>query len=184
MTCLSGQRLEYIETQSCVTLRRNPQFLTPSQMTALKDSITRDGFVAPILVRQSGEQYEILSGNHRWMAAMEVGLPVIPAVIIEPSSQQASRLAVNLNTVHGDPPVETLAPFLAEMDDDTLQTVHVDEETARQLTLFDASLAQRLAALEAPDEVNHASKPNTIPDCKCPNCGKLHARARKASASS
>ena len=32
-------------------LRRNPQYLSERQMEALKASIERDGFIAPIVVR-------------------------------------------------------------------------------------------------------------------------------------
>lgn len=175
--------LRYVRADQCVSLRRNPQYLTPATMEALKQSIARDGFLVPIVVRPRGELWEILSGNHRWMAASELGMSMIPAVIVDPPENQAARIAVNLNTVHGDPPVETLAPFLAGMDDATLRTVHVDDETARQLTLFDATLASRLASLEAPDELNRESKPNTIPSCVCQTCGKRHAPARPRSGS-
>lgn len=178
-------KLRYIPVASCVMLRRNPQFLAPAVMESLRKSIQTDGFVVPILVRPiAREKYEILSGNHRWMAAREVGLEEISAVVAELNQAQAARLAVNLNTVHGDPPIDTLAPFLSEMDDEVLASIHIDDGMKRQLVLFDATLEQRLGMLLPHPSVDHGSKPNTIPTCKCPTCGKQHSPSRNKSSSS
>lgn len=177
-------KLKYLPTAACVMLKRNPQFLSIATMDSLRDSIRRDGFVVPILVRPIGDgRYEILSGNHRWMAARELNLTEIPVVIAELSREQAARLAVNLNTVHGDPPVDTLVPFLAEMDDETLRSVHLDDTTRQQLCLFDATLENRLRELKPPPSVDRASKPNTIPTCVCKTCGKRHSPPAKTSTS-
>ena len=171
-------KLKYIAVDACVMMRRNPQFLKPEVMDALRHSIQIDGFVVPILVSPMGERYKILSGNHRWMAAREVGLTELPAIIADLAPAQGARLAVNLNTVHGDPPIDMLVPFLAEMDDATLNTVHIEAAVKRQLILFDAALETRLAAMEIPESANHKSKPGTIPTCKCPTCGKRHSPPR------
>jgi ParB-like chromosome segregation protein Spo0J len=40
-----------LPVEKLVTLKRNPQYVTPRQMESLKASIRRDGFMAPILVR-------------------------------------------------------------------------------------------------------------------------------------
>ena len=59
-----------------------PAILTPKQMDSLKTSIQRDGFCAPILVRPYKRgRYEIISGNHRFMAACELGMAEIPCVV-------------------------------------------------------------------------------------------------------
>jgi ParB-like chromosome segregation protein Spo0J len=174
-------KLKYIPTTACVMLKRNPQFLKPAVLDALRASIRLDGFVAPILVRPingGGDRYEILSGNHRWMAARDVGLEEISAVIADLNPAQAARLAVNLNTVHGDPPIDTLAPFLAEMDDETLMTIHIDPAMKKQLVLFDSSLQARLVEMQIPESVDRPSKPSTIPTCSCPTCGKRHSPPR------
>ena len=41
-------QLKLIPAKQLVTLKRNPQFMTPKQMDSLKTSMQRDGFVAKL----------------------------------------------------------------------------------------------------------------------------------------
>src|SRR5438270_10364984 len=101
--------LKFLPLARLVMLRRNPQYMTPHEMDALKASIQRDGFLAPILVRPATKKnFEILSGNHRAMAARELGIKDVPCLVAKLDDKQAGRVAVNLNTVHGDPTAELL----------------------------------------------------------------------------
>lgn len=170
------ERLEWIETSRLDTLKRNPQFLTPAQMEALKSSIQRDGFVAPILVRPlDGERFEVVSGNHRLMAARELGRSAVPCVIVELDQRAASRLAVNLNLIHGDPPAELLAPFLAELDTETLREIHLDGQLRRDVMAFDEDLAKSLADLDRDlEKISNRSPESSIPECVCSKCGRRH----------
>lgn len=156
-------------------------------MDAMKRSIERDGFLVPILVRPmkgksksngTAQQYEIVSGNHRAMAAKEVGMTHVPAVIGRLNERQSRRVAVNLNTIHGEPNAELMAPFLAELDDALLATIHLDDSMRRQVLAFDETLASRLAQLQPPDSLNNPSTGN-IPDCLCPTCGRRHQTKTK-----
>jgi len=134
-----------IDTEACVLLKRNPQHLTAAQLDALKASIRREGFVAPILVRPiRGGRFEVISGNHRFIAAQQLGLKKIPAMVKAMSQKEAQRLAVNLNMIHGDPTAELLAPFLAEMSDDVLADIHLEDDFLKELIGFDETLAQHL----------------------------------------
>lgn len=168
--------LAWLETNALDTLRRNPQYLTPKQMESLKASIRRDGFVAPILVRPlSNERYEVVSGNHRLMAARELGLNSVPCVVSDMSKESAQRLAVNLNLIHGDPPAELLAPFLAELDEQVLSEIHLEGDLRAAVMDFDATLADTLASLdrEMPG-VSNESVVGNQPECICQTCGRLH----------
>ncbi len=162
----------------CLTLRRNPQYVTPADMEGLKASIQRDGFLAPILVRPvAGGRYEVISGNHRLMAARELGLVGIPAVVRRLGDVDATRLAVNLNTIHGDPTPELLAPFLAELDDDLLRTVHLPALVLDDLLEFDDLLGARLHDLQAPPAIDRPSVTAPLPRaCVCPTCGSRHGK--------
>lgn len=171
-----NHQLTDVPVERCVALRRNPQFVSPHQMDALKASMTRDGFLAPVLLRPLGDDFEVVSGNHRVMAARELGFPTVPAIVIDLDDRQAARVAVNLNTVHGDPTAELLAPFLAELDDDTLTAIHMSDELLTSVKHLDEDLASRLAAMEVPEGWDNPSPKNSTPDCKCPTCGKMHVR--------
>lgn len=161
-----------IETSRCDVLRRNPQHLTPRTMQRLRESIERDGFVAPILVRPVGDRFEVVSGNHRFMSAREMGLEKVPAVVKVMDDATTQRLALNLNLIHGDPTAEQLAPFLAELDDDTLSQIHLTDELLTEVATFDAELSERLAELETPDSIGTPAKGSTTrSECTCPKCG-------------
>lgn len=158
-------------------LRRNPQYLTEKQSNALKESIEKDGFLCPIVVRKrkAGKGYEVLSGNHRVIASREAGLLEIPCMLVHPCDDaRAARIAVNMNTVHGDPTPELLAPFVASMDDDTVRSLFLGESLAAALADFDAVLAERLKSLELPDSLNaKGNGGKAIPNCVC-KCGHRH----------
>jgi ParB/RepB/Spo0J family partition protein len=177
---VSGQELASVSVADLVHLRRNPQFMSAKEMEALREGIRRDGFLAPVLVRPMDDgRYEIVSGNHRVLAAKEAGLTHVPAIVKPMDDRQAQRIAVNLNTVHGDPTPELLAPFLAELDDATLADVHLDRELEKGLREFDADLALKLASLDVPEAFDHASPKGRVPtSCRCPTCGHQHAPKR------
>ena len=144
-------------------------------MEGLKKSIERDGFIAPIVVRRRPKgMYEILSGNHRVMACRELGHVSIACVLVNPCDDaRAARIAMNMNTVHGDPNVELIAPFLSALDDGTLQEIYRPDSIMKDLLNFDATLKMRLDSLEVPDALDSASPQNSIPNCVC-TCGHRH----------
>jgi ParB family chromosome partitioning protein len=46
---------------------------------ALADSIREEGLLEPIVIRQAGEEYELVSGERRLRACMMIGLTAIDA---------------------------------------------------------------------------------------------------------
>jgi ParB-like chromosome segregation protein Spo0J len=176
--------LQTIRIEELVALRRNPQYLTEKQQRALEQSIEQDGFLCPIVVRRKSKKFEILSGNHRVLASRSVGLAEIPCVLLEPcTDEQAARIAVNMNSVHGDPNVELLAPFLAEMTDEVLASVFIEDDMLSELRDFDDALKLRLDSLEVPDAFDSDSPKGKTPNCVC-KCGHRHVRVRESSKSS
>jgi ParB-like chromosome segregation protein Spo0J len=171
-------QLTDVPVAKCVALRRNPQFVSPHEMEAMKASMTRDGFLAPVLLRPMGEDFEVVSGNHRVMAARELGMATVPALVMELTDTQVGRIAVNMNTVHGDPTAELLAPFLAELDDEALATVHLDDELLKATLALDDELASRLADLQTPDDWDNASPKSATPNCVCDKCGRRHVAGK------
>lgn len=156
-------------------LRRNPQYLTEKQNEALRRSIEQDGFLCPIVVRKRKQGYEILSGNHRVLASREAGLTEVPCMLVHPcDDKRAARIAVNMNTVHGDPTPELMAPFIASMDDETMHSLFLGDELLGGLMEFDITLASRLRDLELPDNLNSkGNRGKSIPNCVC-KCGNRH----------
>jgi ParB/RepB/Spo0J family partition protein len=169
-----------VEVARCDVLKRNPQHLTPKTMARLKESIRRDGFVAPILVRPVGDRYEVVSGNHRFMALRESGAVEVAAVVKSMDDETAQRLALNLNLIHGDPTAEQLAPFLAELSDEVLSQIHLTDALLDDVKTFDAELSERLAELEAPASIATPAKGSeTQSTVRCPECGHSFRPSRQ-----
>ena len=110
------------------------------------------------------------------MGACELGYMEVPCVVRKMSDSAAARLAINLNTIHGDPNAELLAPFLAELDESILREIHIEDSMKAELLKFDATLAAQLAKMEAPDKMNHNSPTHANKVCQCPKCGAKHIR--------
>lgn len=172
---MKNLQLKTIAKESLVTLARNPQHLTPKQMDSLKRSIERDGFLVPLAVRHYKKNiYEIISGNHRFMAGSEIGMTEFPCIVSLADSKAAKRIAVNLNTIHGEPNAELMAPFLAELDDITLSEIHLEGDFLAEVIVFDEELKERLSVLQIPDELDNASPQSKNKICTCSKCGRKH----------
>lgn len=170
-------KYEMVDIERCDVLKRNPQYLTPTTQRRLAESIGRDGFVVPILLRPiENGRFEVVSGNHRFMAARDAGLKNVPAVIKEMNSDEAARLALNLNLIHGDPTAEQLAPFLAELSDAVLKDIHLNDDLISKIEEFDVELTQRLQNFEAPSAVDNDSVKINPKLLECPKCHHLYKK--------
>lgn len=157
-------RLRWIPVHRLHFLRRNPQYLSPHELAALEASIRRDGFLAPILCRPDATGgYELLSGNHRVIAARNLGLQRVPALVAPLTDAQAARVAVNLNTVHGQPPALLLAPFLAGLEASGLTTVHLPDRLRQEVLTLDQNLAAALGCRQPPAAWDHPSPRTPVP---------------------
>jgi ParB/RepB/Spo0J family partition protein len=66
-------------------------------LVELRESIKANGVLQPILVRPKGERYEVVFGNHRFLAAKGAGLTKIPVQIRDVNDDEALLLAVTEN---------------------------------------------------------------------------------------
>jgi ParB family chromosome partitioning protein len=71
-------------------------------LSELVSSITTQGVLQPIVVRKSGEEYEIVTGERRWRAATRAGLNEIPAGVKDFSDMVALEVALIENLQRQD----------------------------------------------------------------------------------
>lgn len=113
-------------------------------------SIAEKGILEPLVVRQRGGRFQIVAGERRYQAAVQVGLRELPAVIRSVDDTEMLELALIENLQRKD-----LTPFeesealhgLAE------QCGYTHEDLARRLGKSRTSITESLALNGMPEEV-------------------------------
>jgi ParB family chromosome partitioning protein len=134
---------------------RNPdqprQKFEPNSLNELAKSIRQHGVLQPIAVVPFGDDtYTLVAGERRWRAAQMAGLPEIPAVILEPLSEQEMlecALVENLQRENLSP-LEEARAYQALIDTFGLQQDEVADRVGRSRPAVGNTL--RLLKLEEP----------------------------------
>lgn len=143
------EQLRMMPVTACDAMPGNPQVMTAEERSALRESIARDGFLEPVLVRPMPRgRYQVVAGNHRVDVARELGMKAIPAMVRAMSMAAAKRIAVNLNSIHGALDVETLRAFLEDLDAPARGQVYLEANIQAALAALDASLAEQVESLQ------------------------------------
>ena len=86
------------DVKNLIFAEYNPRELTKDQHQDLKDSITRFGFVNPLIVNTHKERKNILVGGHqRLRIAKELGYKDVPCVEVDLTPDKEKELNVRLN---------------------------------------------------------------------------------------
>jgi ParB family chromosome partitioning protein len=119
------------------------------ELDRLADSIRQHGVLQPIVVRGSGDRYELVVGERRWRAARAAGRETIPAVISDLTSEHLLELALVENVQRHDlNPMELAHAFRALSDNGLTQ-----EEIGRRVSLDRSTVANHLRLLELPRDL-------------------------------
>jgi ParB family chromosome partitioning protein len=95
-----GARFAEVPVDAIVPNPKQPrQVFDETAFDELKQSIEEVGFLQPIVVRESGDKFEIVMGERRWRAAQAIGRDVIPAIVRETRDDAMLRDAL-LENVH------------------------------------------------------------------------------------
>lgn len=71
-------------------LSQHPENANNGDVDAIEESIEVNGFFAPILVQRSTGY--ILAGNHRYLAAQQLGAGTVPVIYLEVDDEHAKRI--------------------------------------------------------------------------------------------
>src|ERR1700687_2457874 len=63
-------------------------------LSELIASITAQGIIEPLVVRQRGERFQIVAGERRYQASVQVGLLELPVVIREVDENEMLEVAL------------------------------------------------------------------------------------------
>ena len=70
---------------------------SPVEDDELRDSIRELGILEPLLVKDTENGYEIISGNRRFIQAGRAGLPAAPCIIFKTNGAEADKIQLHEN---------------------------------------------------------------------------------------
>lgn len=76
--------------------------IEPAALTELAESIKAEGLLQPILVRKVGEKFELIAGERRWRAHLQLKLKTIPARVVTASDASSASMALIENLQRQD----------------------------------------------------------------------------------
>jgi len=65
-----------------------------SALEELAQSIRHNGIIQPLVVRRSGDRFQIIAGERRWRAAQKAGLHTVPCIVKDVSDENSLELSL------------------------------------------------------------------------------------------
>lgn len=117
----------------------------------LAASISQNGLLQPILVREYGEgRYQIIAGERRFRASKIAGLTEIPAIVLDKDDRDVAEIALIENIQREDlNPIEEAMAFRSLALDYGL----TQEELSQKVGKSRSAIANALRLLDLPSEV-------------------------------
>jgi len=122
----------------------------PTKLKELINSIKESGVIQPLIVRKSGEKYEIVAGERRWRAAKEAGLDVVPAVVRKYDDATMMEVALIENMQRSDLNPMEEAEGLRNMMDKLGIT---QAEVAKKMGMSKTAVSNSLRLLNLPESI-------------------------------
>jgi ParB family chromosome partitioning protein len=102
------------------------------------------------VVREAGDEFEIIAGERRWRAAQQAGLHDVPIAIVDATDVQSLEYAIIENVQRADlNPIEEAAGYLALME----QCNHTQEQVAQIVGKSRPYVANFVRLLKLPEPV-------------------------------
>ena len=119
-------------------------------LTELTDSIRSSGVIQPIVVRRTGDAYELIAGERRWRAAKQAGLATIPAVVRDVTNAESLELALVENLLREDlNPIEAAEGYRQLLAD----FGWTQEQLGQRIGKDRSSIANALRLLRLPEPI-------------------------------
>ena len=121
-------------------------------LSELMASIAEKGVIEPLVVRQRGERFQIIAGERRYQAAVQVGLRDLPVVIRDVDDIEIIELALIENLQRKD-----LTPFeeAEALHSLVRRTGYTHESLASKLGKSRTAITETLSLHGMPDEVKN-----------------------------
>jgi ParB family chromosome partitioning protein len=121
-------------------------------LSELMASIAEKGIIEPIIVRQRGPRFQIIAGERRYQAAIQVGLREIPIVIREVDDNEIIEIALVENLQRKDLTAFEEAEALNALAE---RCGYTHEDMARRLGKSRTSITESVSLNAMPEEVKN-----------------------------
>ena len=139
---------------------------TETEIASLAESLKEHDMLQPVVVRQVGERYQLISGERRLRAAIHAGWDKIPARVREADDRLVAELAIVENLQRQDlNPIEKALSFQRYIHEHDC----TQEDLARRLKIDRSTIANLMRLIELPSAVQDA--------LRCAKISAGHARA-------
>ena len=126
---------------------------TEEGLEQLAESIRHHGILQPIVVRPSGDGYQLIAGERRWRAAQIAGLQRIPAVVRELDDPSMVQVALIENLQREDlNPIEEASAYRRLMDEFNM----TQEQLSSTIGRSRPAIANAVRLLNLPTEIQRA----------------------------
>jgi len=121
-------------------------------LSELMASIAEKGIIEPLIVRQRGRRFQIIAGERRYQAAVQVGLREIPIVIRDSDDNEVIEIALVENIQRKDLTAFEEAEALHSL---STRCNYTHEDMARRLGRSRTAITESLSLNNMPDEVKN-----------------------------
>lgn len=155
-----GEKLIYIDPRKVAPNPRQPrQTFDEEALQELAESIKRDGVLEPVVVRQAGGLYELVSGERRVRASVMAGLEQVPAVCRQVTDHDMRKLGLIENIQREDlNPIELAKCYHALKD----EFGWTQEQLADEVGKKRATVTNTLRLLNLPTDIQNYVTDGTL----------------------
>jgi len=122
----------------------------PDELKSLTASIKKEGVLMPILLRPSGDGYELIAGERRWRASQAAGLLDIPAVVRDVNDLQALELAIIENEQRDDlTAIESARAYQRLIE----EFAYTQQQVAERIDVSRVQVSNMVRLLQLPDAI-------------------------------
>ena len=121
-------------------------------LSELMASIAEKGIIEPLIVRQRGRRFQIIAGERRYQAAVQVGLREIPIVIRDSDDNEVIEIALVENIQRKDLTAFEEAEALHSL---STRCNYTHEDMAKRLGRSRTAITESLSLNNMPDEVKN-----------------------------
>lgn len=143
--------MEMIKVEKLVASKDNRKQFSPEKMKELVESIKDQGIITPLLVCEiPGQRYEIVAGERRYRAALELKIKEVPCLVRKLSEEEAAQLRIVENLQREDVgPLEEGKEYHRLLK----QFGNKIEDIAAKVAKKPGYIRSRLALVNLPEEI-------------------------------